>query len=251
MGGRLSQLGLVALVTLLYSGRDARAFALCNGCPELFAGRPAAPAQKAAQPQHRSQSGRQHAHHAQLSWHERRKRPPTFTTAGRASFKAFAESTDILSSPQRLMATTPGDASATVDDQSPTPATDKFPPATPAARIDQLFNLLAVGPSDSSENVAARRDDVMAQLIMRWSPPANDRSVFRLQPAIAFAIGSLLTGSALALARLRRIGFTPPAAADRRHRSRAPSNRARRLKQLIHCKSHPLGQSARIQRGAA
>src|ERR1700722_9623421 len=90
MGGRLSQLGLVALVTLLYSGRDARPVALCNGCPELFAGRPAAPAQKAAQPQHRSQSGRQHAHHAQLSWHERRKRPLTFTTAGRASFKAFA-----------------------------------------------------------------------------------------------------------------------------------------------------------------
>jgi hypothetical protein len=47
-GGRLLQLGLVALVTLLYSGRDARAFALCNGCPELFASRPAAPAQKAA-----------------------------------------------------------------------------------------------------------------------------------------------------------------------------------------------------------
>jgi hypothetical protein len=253
MGGRLSQFGLVAaaLLTLLCSDRDARAFALCDGCPDLFASTAAAPTQKAAQPQHRSQSGRQHLHHAQLSWHQRRKRAPFFTTAGRASFKAFAESTIVPSSSHTDTAVPPRDASATADDQSPTPpATDEFLPATPAARIDQLFNLLAVGPSDRPENVAASRDDVIAQLIVRQSPPADDRTVFRLQTGIAFAIGSLLTGAALALVR-SRIGFTPPAAADRCYRSGALSNRARRLKQLIRRKLHPLWQSARLQRRTA
>jgi hypothetical protein len=253
MGGRLSQLGLVtvALVTLSCSGRDARAFALCNGCPELFASTPAAPIQKVAPPQHRLPSARRHAHHAELGWHQRRNGPPAFATAGRASLKAFAESTDdVPSSPPTDTAMVPEDASAPVGDQSPAPATDQPPPATPAARIDQLFNMLAVGPSDRPEDVAASRDDVIAQLIVRRAAPADDGTVLRLQTAIAFAVGSLLTGAALALAR-RRLGFAPPGPPDRRHRSSALGHRARRLKQFIRHKSHPLWQSARRHSQAA
>ncbi len=138
----------VACVALSCSGHRAQAFALCSGCPDLFAKTavtkttpPAASAPADAQPRRRVQHAR---------FHERRSRHRLAHEAARfsvadASQKALDSNAaaDILGQPQR-------------SDLATTMTTGDRPP-TPAARIDKLFNQLGAGPSDDLDAVTSFR----------------------------------------------------------------------------------------------
>jgi hypothetical protein len=136
----------IACVVLSCSGHRAQAFALCSGCPDLFANTPvtktpATPAPADAQPRRRVQ----HAH-----FHERRSRrrlsheTARFSVAD-ASQKALDSNAaaDIPVKPQRP------------DDTGTLAAGDR--PPSPAARIDTLFNQFAAGPSDDPDAVTSFR----------------------------------------------------------------------------------------------
>jgi hypothetical protein len=69
---------------------------------------------------------------------------------------------------------------------------DAAVPATPAFRIDELFNIIGAEPSDQPAEVAALRADMLAQLPMRQSTPrTNDRTAFLVSVTV-FGSGLLL-----------------------------------------------------------
>jgi hypothetical protein len=78
-------------------------------------------------------------------------------------------------------------------------AADAAKPATPALRVDELFNIIAAGPSDKPAEVAALRAGVLAQFLMRQASPG--RTGFPVPTLIAFCGGLLLIGTVLVTAR--------------------------------------------------
>lgn len=162
----------VASVALSCSAGDAHAFALCEYCPDLFAGTPIA--DQAALPQPRVQGTPLHDRYAGR-WHQKRDDPlPAWLVFGTEAVGATA------SQPM---------------DEGASSAT------TPAVRIDAFFNLMSVGEPDQPEQVAALRASVLTQLLIgQTSPNPSDRAGFPLPVLIAFGT-SLLIGAALMAGR--------------------------------------------------
>ena len=196
----------VAFVALSCSGRDAHAFALCEHCPELFASTPIA--QQSALPQRRAQSTRPHDRYVNRRQHQRRDDPPSSPLlARRTGLTAFAAVP---------MGSGSSDANgpATMSDSAPLVA-EAAVPATPALRIDGLFNLMAAGPSDQPDE--ALRASVLAQFRMRQSPDLDGGTGF-LVPALIALAGGLLIGAVLAGSSLGRRMPAPRLGDDGRRR---------------------------------
>ena len=172
----------VAFVALLCLGCDAHAFALCENCPELFAS--TAIPEQAALPRQLAQSIRPHGHSVSRRRHQNRdpRAPPL---ARRTPLTAFAAVT-------LERGGTGASVSAAIADSAPV-APDAAMPATPALRIDELFNIMAAGPSDQPEEVAALRASMLSQLRVRQTSPGPDDRTGHLVPTlIAFGGGLLL-----------------------------------------------------------
>jgi hypothetical protein len=184
---------MVAFVALSCSDCGAHAYALCDGCPDLFASTPIAQQATLALAPPRAQSTRLHDHYVN---HLRQKRrdnssPPSLTCC--SPLTAFAQEWPVKN---------PGATPSVVAEPEPGIADEEMP-ATPALRIDQLFNVMAAGPSDQPEEMAVLRADVLSQFHVRQaSPSPDDRSGFLLPTAIAFGTGLLLLGGILGSARL-------------------------------------------------
>jgi hypothetical protein len=212
------RLWTVAFVALSCLGCDAHAFALCENCPELFAS--TATPEPAAPPRPRAQSIRRHERYVSRRWHQRRNDPRAASLAHRTPLTAFAAVT--LESDA-----TGASVSPTIADPAPL-APDAAMPATPALRIDALFNIMAMGPSDQPEEVAALRASILSQFSVRQtSPGPRDRTGFLVPTLIAFGGGVLLIGAVLVSAR-RHAFASPRTLGRRRDRSMLPSDRARR-----------------------
>jgi hypothetical protein len=212
------RLWAVAFAALSCSGCDAHAVALCENCPELFASTPTA--EQAALPRQRAQSTRPHDRYVSRRWHQRRddSRPPLL--ARRTPLTAFAAVTV-----ERCAAG--ASVSATIADPAPL-GPDATMPATPALRIDELFNIMGAGPSDQPEEVAALRANMLSQFRMRQSAPGpDDRIGFLVSTLIAFGGGLILIGAVLVSAGRHAFGL-PCTLGRRRDRSMLPSDRARR-----------------------
>lgn len=178
-----------AIVVLSCSGRDAPAFALCDSCPDLFAS--TSTAQQTALAEPRVQSTRVHGRYVDRRLQRKLDVPTRPPLARRAALTAFAA---VPISGGAIGA----NMSAVIADSAP-PVADEATPATPAFRIDQLFNIMAAGPSDQPEEMAALRADMLSQLHMRQ---AFDRSGILVPTVIAFGTGLLLIGGILGSARL-------------------------------------------------
>jgi hypothetical protein len=217
----------LAFVALSCSDCGAHAFALCEGCPELFAKTPIA--QQAALPKQRAQSTHLDDRYVNRRWHLIRRdgpRPPLL--ARRTALTAFAVETAGLT-PSQLKDRGLTDAIVTSAIADPAPlVADAAMPATPALRIDELFNIMAAGPSDQPDEVAAMRANVLSQFLMRLpSPDPEESTGFFIPTLIAFA-GGLLVGVVLVSAR--RHAFALPRTLDRqRGRPLLLRDRARRL----------------------
>jgi hypothetical protein len=212
------RLWTVAFVALLCLGCDAHAFALCESCPELFPST-AAPEQ-AAPPRQLAQSIRPHDHSVSRRRHQRRDDPRAPSLARRTPLTAFAAVT-------LERGGAGASVSAAVADSAPV-APDAAMPATPAFRIDELFNIMAAGPSDPPERVAALRASMLSQLRVRQtSPGPDDRTGYLVPTLIAFGGGLLLISAVFVSAR--RHAFAPPRTLGwQGDRSMLPSDRARR-----------------------
>ena len=221
------RLFLVVFVALWCPHSGAQAFALCKGCPELFASTPIS--QRAALPQQRVQSTHLHDRSVNHRWHQiRRDDPRRPSLARRAALTAFAAETTGFT-PSQLM---DGDAidaivSGAIADPEPLVG-DAAMSTTPALRIDELFNIMAAGPSDQPEEVAALRISILAQLLMRQSPSPDDRTGFLVPTLIAFTVGLLIGGAVLISAKSH--AFVPPRTpVRRRDRTMLLSDRGRPL----------------------
>jgi hypothetical protein len=202
---------MVAFVALSCSDCGANAYALCDGCPDLFASIPIAQQGPPAQP--RVQSARLHGRDVN---HPRQKRrdnspPPSLTCC--SPLTAFA---------QEWIFKNTGPTPSAFSEPAPGMADEEMLP-TPALRIDRLFNTMAAGPSDEPEDTAALRADMLSQFPMRQASPGPDNRYGLLVPTvIAFGGGLLLVG--LVLLPARRHCFAPP---------REPPDRARRFTRLM------------------
>jgi hypothetical protein len=224
-----SEIKLLALafVALSCSDSGVHAFALCDGCPDLFAN--ASNAQQTAQSHLRAQSARLHDQSVNHRRSHRRNEPLPPALARRTALTAFAAETAAATPPQ--IETDAKDASVSVAIDSPAlSVADAATAATPAFHIDALFNLMAAGPSDQPEEVAAIRASILTQVIMRPSPKPNDRSAFLAPMLIVFA-GGLLVGAVLISARRRAFALRRKRAERRRPLLRA--DRDRRLTRRI------------------
>jgi hypothetical protein len=212
------RLWAVAFVALSCSGCDSYAFALCENCPELFASTPIA--QQTALPQQRAQSTRPYDRYVSRRWHQRRDDSRPLSRARHTPLTAFAA----VTLERGLIGAS---VSGTVADPTPLEV-DATTPATPALRIDELFNIMAAGPSDQPEEVAALRASMLGEFRMRQpSPGPDDRTGFLVPTLIAFGGGLLLIGAVLVSAR--RPAFTPSRTPVwLRDRIMLPSDRARR-----------------------
>jgi hypothetical protein len=214
----------VAFVALSCSACGAHAFAMCDGCPDLFAKTPIA--QQAALPQPSAQSIPLHDRNVNRRRHQRRDAPSPPSLACCKPLTTFAE----LFSDAQLTGTgaTASEILPVVAESAPSVADGELP-AAPALRIDQLFNIMAAGPSDRPEEVAALRASVLSQFRDRQSSPDPDESTGFVVPAlIAFGGGLLLVGVLLVSAR--RHGFALPRKPGRRRdRNNSLTDRARRL----------------------
>ncbi len=188
-----------AIMVLSCTGRDAHAFALCDSCPDLFAN--TSTAQQTALAAPRVQSTLVHGRYVDHRLQRKLDVPPRPPLARRTALTAFAA---VPISGGAIGA----NVSALIADSAP-PVADEATPATPAFRIDQLFNIMAAGPSDQPEEVAALRADVLSQFHMPQASPGPDfRSGFFVPTVIAFGTGLLLIGGILGSARLH--AFAPP-----------------------------------------
>jgi hypothetical protein len=209
----------VAFVALSFSDCGAHAFALCDGCPDLFANTPIA--QQAALPQPRAQSIRLHDRNVNRRRHQRRDDPSSPSLACCKPLTAFAA----VASERGASGAS---VSATIADPAPL-APDAAMPATPALRIDHLFNIMAAGPSDRPEEVAALRASVLSQFRGRLSSPDPDESTgFVVPTIIAFGGGLLLVGVVLVSAGHRAFAL-PRKPRRRSDRNNSLTDRARRL----------------------
>jgi hypothetical protein len=206
----------VAIVALSCSGRDARAFALCDGCPDLFTNAPIA--QQVAEPP--APSTRVHDPYVSRRRHQSRDVPSPPSLARRSALTAFAAVPIVMGAT--------GANIAVVAEPAPGVA-DAELPATPALRIDHLFNIMAAGPSDRPEEFAALRANVLSQFRARQSSPDPDESTGFVVPTIfAFGGGWLLVGVALVSAGHH--AFALPRKPGRRNEGdNSLTNRARRL----------------------
>jgi hypothetical protein len=202
----------VAFVALSCSGRDAHAFALCEHCPELFSSTPAA--QQTALPQQRAQNTRPHDGYVDRRWHQKRNDPSPPLSARPTALTAFAAvPTGSGSSNANRAATMSGSAPLVAE---------AAVPATPALRIDELFNFMAVGPSDQPDE--ALRASVLAQFLLRQSPDPDGRPGI-LVPALIVLTGGLFIGAVLVSAK--RHAFSLPRTTAGRRDRRATSRRSR------------------------
>lgn len=175
----------VAFVALSCSDRHARAFTLCEHCPELFASSPIT--QQTAPPQRRAQNTRLHDRYVNRRQRQRRDDPPSSPLSARGTgLTAFA-------AVPRGNGSSDATGPVGMSDSAPLVAEAAVPP-TPALRIDELFNLMAAGPSDQPDE--ALRASVLAQFPMRQSPDPDDRTGF-LVPALIALAGGLLIGALL------------------------------------------------------
>jgi hypothetical protein len=177
------RLWAVAFVALSCSGCDAHAAALCENCPELFASTPTA--EQAALPRRRSQGTRPHDRYVSRRLHQRRddSRPPPLL-ARRTPLTAFAAVTVERGAADASV-------SATIADPAPL-GPDATMPATPALRIDELFNIMGAEPSDQPEEVAALRANMLSQFRMRQSAPGPDDRIGYLVPTLIVFGGCLI-----------------------------------------------------------
>jgi hypothetical protein len=188
----------VAFVALSCSGREAHAFALCDGCPDLFASTLTAPVRQAAPPQQRAQSTIP-ARHVNRHRDQRRDDPVLPLLGRRTPLTAFAMES---AAPSKPTDTTDSSSAVTIANPALTLVAEAAMPATPALRIDELFNIMAAGPSDEPAEVAAVRAIVLAQFLVRHASPAPDnRTEFPVPTLIAFGGGLLLIGAVLVSAR--------------------------------------------------
>jgi hypothetical protein len=202
-----------AIVVLSCSGRDAHAFALCDNCPDLFAS--TSTAQQTALAEPRVQSTRVHGRYVDRRLQRKLDVPPRPPLARRTAFTAFAA---FPISGGAIGA----NVSAVITDSAP-PVPDEATSATPAFRVDQLFNIMAAGPSDQPEEVAVLRADVLSQFHMpQASPSPDDRSGFLVPTVIALGTGLLLIGGIFGSARLDAFAVPP-----------SPSRRSDRAMLLI------------------
>ena len=195
-----SQLRLLAVVLVALSclGRETHAFALCDGCPDLFASTLTAPVRQAAPPQQRAQSTVP-ARHVNRHRDQRRDDPLPPSLGRRTALTAFAMES---AAPPKPTDTTESSAAATIADPALTLMADAAMPATPALRIDELFNIMAAGPSDKPAEMAALRAILLAQFLVRHASPTPDnRTDFPVPTLIAFGGGLLLIGTVLISAR--------------------------------------------------
>jgi hypothetical protein len=211
----------VAFVALACSGSDVHAFVPCKDCPERFASTPIA--QRAALPPQRAQNTHVHDRYVDRRWHQiRRDDPWPPSLARRTAFTAFAAVTmDSGVSEPRV--------SSAITDPAPAVANAAMP-ATPAFRIDELFNIMAAGPSDEPEEVAALRSNMLSQFRLRQSFAGPDNRTGYLVPTIIAFGGGLLIGAVLISAKSQAFGL--PRISGRQRRRRGPtllSDRARRL----------------------
>jgi hypothetical protein len=213
----------VAFVALACSGSDVLAFALCKDCPERFASTPIA--QRAALPPQRAQHTHLQDRYVNRRWHQiRRDDPWAPSLARRTAFTAFAAVTmDSGVSETRL--------SAAIADPAPLVA-DAATPATAAFRIDEMFNIMAAGPSDQPEEVAALRASVLSQYRLRQSfADPDNRTGFLVPTIIAFG-GGLLIGAVLISAKSQTFGLRR-IPGRQRSRPTLPSDRSRRLRRRM------------------
>ena len=180
-----------AIVALSCLGRDAHAFALCENCPDLFAS--SSTAQPTARAEPRVQSTRVHDRYVSRRRHQSHDDSSSLSLARRRALTAFA------AVPMGRGATD-ANVSAAITDSAP-PLADPATPATPALRIDELFNVMAAGRSDQPEEVAALRTSVLSQFRMRQSAPSPAEGVGFLIPALIVLGGGLLIGAVLISAR--------------------------------------------------
>jgi hypothetical protein len=209
----------VAFVALSCSDCGAQAFSLCKGCPELFASTPIT--QQAALPQQRAQSTHLHDRYVNRRWHQIRRddsRPPLL--ARRTALTAFAAETAGLTPSHRTdRGATDAIVSGAIADPAPLVVDAAMPP-TPALRIDELFNILAAGPSDQPEEVAALRDSVLAQFLMRQSSAGPDDRTGFLVPRLIALAGGLLIGGAVLISAKRHTFVVPRTPVRQRDRTR-------------------------------
>jgi hypothetical protein len=213
-------------VALSCSVCGAYAFALCDGCPDLFANTPVT--QQAALPQPRAQSIPLHDRNVNRRRHQRRDpSPPSLACC--KPLTAFAE----LLPDSQLTET----GAAAIENvplvAEPAPSgADADLPATPALRIDQLFNIMAAGPSDRPEEVGVLRASLLGQFRDRQSSPYPNESTGYVVPTlIVFGGGLLLVGVVLVSAR--SYSFAPLREPVRRSdRTNSLTDRARRLTRL-------------------
>jgi hypothetical protein len=211
-------------VALSCSACGAHAFALCDGCPDLFANTPIA--QQAALPQPRAQSIPLHDRNVNRRRHQRGDAPSPPSLACCKPLTAFPESF-----PDSQLTETGAAARENVPlvaEPAPSGADGELS-ATPALRIDQLFNIMAAGPSDRPEEVAALRASVLSQFRDHQSP--DESTGFVVLTLIACNGGLLLVGVVIVSAR--RHAFAPPRKPGRRSdRNNSLTDRARRLTRL-------------------
>jgi len=208
----------VAFVALSCPGRDAHAFTLCDGCPDLFAS--TSPAQQTAPAEPRAQGTRPHDRSVSRRRHQGHDDSSSLSLARRTALTAFA------AVPTGRGAT--ANFSVAITDWAP-PVADAATSATPAFRIDELFNMLAAGASDQPEEVAALRTGVLSQFRMRQTSPdhPDEGTGFLVPTLIAFA-GGLLIGAVLISARSHVIAL-PRIPGRQPSRPKLLSDRARQL----------------------
>jgi hypothetical protein len=188
----------VAFVALACSGSDVHAFALCEDCPDLFASTPIA--QQAALPQQRAQSTRLHDRYVSRRQHQ------GLNDSLPASLAFAAER-----------------AGFTLSELIHLGESEAATPATAALRIDELFNIMAAGPSDQPEQVAALRSNMLSQFRLRQSFAGPDNRTAFLVPAIIAFGGGLLIGTVLISAKSQTFGLPR---IPGRQRSRSPLSEA-------------------------
>ena len=216
----------VAFMMLSYSGCAAHAFALCDGCPNLFANTPIA--QQAALPPPRAQSIRPRDRDVNRGRHQRRDAP---TPPSLACCKPLTAA-ELFSDSQLSEAGAAANENVPLLAEPALRVADGELPAMPALRIDQLFNIMAAGPSDRPEEVAALRASVLSWFRDRRSFKDPDESTGFVVPTnIAFGVGLLLVGVVLVSAR-RRAFALPRKPGRRSDRNNSLADRARRLTRL-------------------
>jgi hypothetical protein len=168
---------VVILVALWCSSRDEHAFAQCKRCPPLFASTTTASVQSDVIPQHGDQGIGPHGRYVNRQ-HQKRIDPAQVTDTGATDAMALAAA----AAPALPL------------------GHDAAVPATPAFRIDELFNFMGAEPSDQPAEVAALRAGMLAQL-RQSTPRTNDTTAF-LELIAVFGSGlSLIAAVFVAVTR--------------------------------------------------